>query len=85
MFSKTANNLYNQKNHPSVRTEIPRNLYYRKLNTGDSCQIINNKVMKSSIYDENTKGNSEPLCDKKHILFEFSLMSEIWHYFMGWG
>jgi hypothetical protein len=39
----------------------------------------------SSIYNENIKRNNEPLYDKKHLLFEFSLMLEVWHYIMGRG
>jgi hypothetical protein len=45
IFSKTADNLQKYKHHLSVRTEIPRNLYYGKLNMGHSCLIIKNKAM----------------------------------------
>jgi hypothetical protein len=58
-----------------MKTEIPRNLHHRKPNMGHSCSIIESKAMQSSMYDDNTKRNNEPLYDKKYLLFKFSVMS----------
>jgi hypothetical protein len=34
--------------------------------------------MESSLYDTNIKRNNEPFYDKKHLLFEFLPLSEVW-------
>jgi hypothetical protein len=39
--------------------------------------------MQSSIHDENITGNNEPLFDEKHLLFKYSVTSEVWY--LLWG
>jgi hypothetical protein len=39
--------------------------------------------MQSSLHDENIKRNNYTLYEKKHLLFEFSVMSAVQYYIMG--
>jgi hypothetical protein len=60
---------------------IPRNLHHGKPKIIIiKIIIIKSKSMQSSLYDENIKRNSELLYDKKHVLFEFSVISEVWYH-----
>jgi hypothetical protein len=75
---KNANNFKKYRDYLSIRTETPKNLPHGKHKMGCSCSIIKSNAMQSSIDDENIKRNNEPLYDMKHLLFEFSVMSEVW-------
>jgi hypothetical protein len=36
--------------------------------------------MQNNTYVENIEKSNKPLFDKKHLLFKFSVMSELWYY-----
>jgi hypothetical protein len=54
------------------------------INWGAHVRLLREE-MQSSLYDKNIKGNHMPLHNEKHLLFEFSLLSKVWYYIMGWG
>jgi hypothetical protein len=42
-----------------------------------------NYYEQSYFCDQNIKGNNEPLHDKKHLLFKFSVIFEVWYHGVG--
>ena len=43
------------------------------------------KIESSILYYQMIKRNCELLYDEKYLVYKFSVTSEVWHNFFGWG